>query len=87
MALTLDEERIKPETPEANLWRAVIDQAIGYLAQGKLRAAAIEWFASAARGPGSLRWACDHLDLNASAVWRALNKAGEKHAQTRGVVI
>ena len=78
MELTLHQQQIKTDIPEANLWRAVIDQAIGDLAQTKLRAAALDWFASAARGPGSFRWACDHLDLNASAVWRALNKAGEK---------
>jgi hypothetical protein len=74
MELTLQEERIKTELPEANLWRAVINQAIDDLSQAKLRQASLEWFASTARGPGTFQWACDQLDLNASAVWVALNK-------------
>jgi hypothetical protein len=77
MKLTFHEERIKTENPDANLWRAVIDQAIEDLSQPRLRQAAVNWFASTARGPGSFRWACDHLDLNPSAVWAALNKAND----------
>jgi hypothetical protein len=64
------EERIKTEISDANLWRAVIDQAIEDLSQPKLRQAAVDWFASTAQGPGSFRWACDYLDLNSSAVWQ-----------------
>jgi hypothetical protein len=71
------EERIKTELPDANLWRAVIDQAIEDLSQPNLRQAAVDWFTSSAQGPGSFRWACDHLDLNPSAVWAALEKAKE----------
>ena len=71
------EERINTEIPDANLWRAVIDQAIEDLSQPKLRQAAVDWFTSSAQGPGSFRWACDHLDLNPSAVWEALKKAKE----------
>jgi hypothetical protein len=77
MKLTLQEERIKTENPDANLWRAVIDKAIEDLSQPKLRQAAVDWFASTAHEPGSFRWACDHLDLNPSAVWAALNNAKE----------
>jgi hypothetical protein len=71
------EERITTEIPDANLWRAVIDQAIEDLSQPNLRQAAVDWFTSSAQGPGSFRWACDHLDLNPSAVWAALEKAKE----------
>ena len=77
MELTLQNERIKTEIPDANLWRAVIDQAIEDLSQPKLRQAAVDWFASTAHEPGSFRWACDHLDLNPSAVLAALNKSKE----------
>ena len=77
MNLTLQEERIKTEIPDANLWRAVIDQAIEDLSQPKQRQAAVDWFASTSHNPGSFRWACDHLDLNPSAVWAALKKAKE----------
>ena len=59
---------IKTEIPDANLWRAVIDQAIEDLSQPKLRQAAVESFTSSTQEPGSFRWACDHLDLNPSAV-------------------
>jgi hypothetical protein len=77
MNLTLQEERIKTANPDANLWRAVIDQAIEDLSQPKQRQAAVDWFASTSHNPGSFRWACDHLDLNPSAVWAALKKAKE----------
>jgi hypothetical protein len=77
MKLTLQEERIKTENPDANLWRAVVEQAIEDLSQPRLRQAAMTWFTSSARGPGSFHWACDHLDLNPAAVWSALNKAKE----------
>ena len=71
------EERIKTEIPDANLWRAVIDQAIEDLSQPKLRQAAVDWFGSTTQQPGSFRWACDHLDLNPAVVWSALKKAKE----------
>jgi hypothetical protein len=77
MKLTFQEERIKTENSDANLWRAVIDQAIEDLSQPRLHQAAVAWFTSTAHGPGSFRWACDHLDLNPSAVWAALNKAND----------
>jgi hypothetical protein len=75
MKQALEQERIKPDPPEANLWRAVIGQAIDDLSQPALQQAAVEWLASTAHGPGSFRWACDHLDLNPAAVWAALNHA------------
>ncbi len=77
MKQTLEQEQIKNEIPEADLWRAVIDQAIDDLSQPKLHRAAVEWLASTGHGPGSFRWACDHLDLNPTAVWGALNKAND----------
>jgi hypothetical protein len=46
------EERIKTEIPDANLWRAVIEQAVEDLSQPKLRQAAVDWFTSSAQGPG-----------------------------------
>lgn len=73
MDLTIKENQFK--IPEANLWVAVIDQAVEDLSQPSLRQAAMQWLSSTARGLGSFRWACDHLDLNASAVRVALNKS------------
>ncbi len=64
----LQEERINTPTAEANLWLAVIDQAIEDLWDPDLREAALEWFASTSDRPASFRWICDYLDLNASAV-------------------
>jgi hypothetical protein len=69
----LIEERIETKTPEAELWRAVIDQAIDDLSDPDLGEATIEWFTSASDEPGTFRWICVHLDLNASAVWAALS--------------
>jgi hypothetical protein len=68
----LNEERIETKTPEAELWRAVIDQAIDDLSDPDLGEAAVEWFTSVSEQPTSFRWVCHHLDLNASAVWSAL---------------
>ena len=68
----LNKERIETKTPEAELWRAVIDQAIDDLSDPNLREAAVEWFTSVSEQPGTFRWVCHHLDLNASAVWSAL---------------
>jgi hypothetical protein len=75
--------------PEAGLWVAVIDQAVEDLSHPNLCQAAVQWFYSTARGPGSFRWACDHLDLNASAVRAALNKSKEleKTLTTPGAVL
>jgi hypothetical protein len=81
-----EQERIKVDVPEANLWRAVIGQAIDDLSQPVLRLAAMDWLGSTAHGPGSFRWACDHLDLDPEAVSAALNKANdwEKSRSTFG---
>jgi hypothetical protein len=68
----LQQERIKTSTSEANLWLAVIYQAIEDLSDPDLRQAALEWFASTSDRPASFRWICDHLDLNASAVCSAV---------------
>jgi hypothetical protein len=68
----LQEERIEIKTPEAELWRAVIDQAINDLSDPDLGEATVEWFTSASDRPGTFRWICDHLNLNASAVWTSL---------------
>ena len=68
----LQEERIKIESPEAELWRAVINQAIDDLSDPDLGEATVEWFTSVSEQPGTFRWICAHLDLNASAVWSAL---------------
>jgi hypothetical protein len=68
----LNEERIETKTPEAELWRAVIDQAIDDLSDPDLREAAVEWFTSVSEQPSTFRWVCQHLDLDASAVWSAL---------------
>ena len=70
----LQEERIQTETPEADLWCAVIERAIGDLSDPDLGQATLEWFASASDQPGTFRWICEHLDLNASAVWAALTQ-------------
>ena len=68
------EERIKTPTSEANLWLAVIDQAIEDLSDPDLREAALQWFASTSDRLASFRWICDYLDLNASAVCAALRR-------------
>jgi hypothetical protein len=70
----LNKERIETKTPEAELWRAVIDQAIDDLSDPDLGEAAVEWFTSVSEQPGTFRWVCEHLDLNASAVWSALSQ-------------
>ena len=70
----LQEERINTPTAEANLWLAVIEQAIEDLSDPDLREAALEWFASTSDRPASFRWICDYLDLNASAVCIALTR-------------
>jgi hypothetical protein len=74
----LIEERIETKTPEAELWRAVIDQAIDDLSDPDLGEATIEWFTSASDEPGTFRWICVHLDLNASAVWAALSQRKDR---------
>jgi hypothetical protein len=68
----LNDERIETKTPEAELWRAVIDQAIADLSDPDLGEAAVEWFTSVSEEPGTFRWICEHLDLDASAVRSAL---------------
>jgi hypothetical protein len=68
----LNEERTDTKRPEAELWRAVIDQAIADISDPDLGEAAVEWFTSVSEQPGTFRWVCEHLDLNASAVWSAL---------------
>ena len=70
----LQEERINTPTAEANLWLAVIDQAIEDLSDPDLREAALEWFGSTSYSPASFCWICDYLDLNASAVCIALTR-------------
>jgi hypothetical protein len=74
----LNEERIETKTPEAELWRAVIDQAIDDLSDPDLGEATIEWFTSALDEPGTFRWICVHLDLNAAAVWAALSQRKDR---------
>jgi hypothetical protein len=74
----LTEGRIETKTPEAELWRAVIDQAIDDLSDPDLGEATIEWFTSASDEPGTFRWICVHLDLNASAVWAALSQRKDR---------
>jgi hypothetical protein len=68
----LNKERIETTSPEAELWRAVIDQAIDDLSDPDLGEAAVEWFTSVSEQPGTFRWVCEHLDLDASAVRSAL---------------
>jgi hypothetical protein len=77
----LNEERIETTSPEAELWRAVIDQAIDDLLDPDLGEGAVEWFTSVSEEPGTFRWVCNHLDLNASAFWSALIK--RKHPKNR----
>jgi hypothetical protein len=77
----LNEEGIDTTSPEAELWRAVIDQAIDDLSDPDLGQAAVEWFTSVSEQPGTFRWVCHHLDLNASAVWSAL--INRKHRKNR----
>ena len=74
----LNEERIETKTPEAELWRSVIDQAIDDLSDPDLGEAAVEWFTSVSEEPGTFRWVCEHLDLNASAVWSALRQRKDR---------
>jgi hypothetical protein len=68
----LNKERIETTSPEAELWRAGIDQAIDDLSNPDLGEGAVEWCTSVSEQPGTFRWVCEHLDLNASAVWSAL---------------
>ena len=68
----LNDERIEPRSPEAYLWRAVMEQAIDDLSDPDLGEAAVEWFTSVSEEPSSFRWVCEHLNLDASAVWAAL---------------
>jgi len=68
------DERIKIETPEANLWWAVIDQAIEDLLDPDLNESTIMWFTSASDQPATFLWICVHLDLDASAVRAALKQ-------------
>jgi hypothetical protein len=42
----LNEERTDTKSPEAELWRAVIDQAIDDLLDPDFGEAAVEWFTS-----------------------------------------
>ena len=70
----LQEGRIKTETPEADLWRAVIEQGIEDLSDPDLRESTVRWFMSASDQPATFRWICVHLDLDAAAVWAALEK-------------
>ncbi len=72
----LQKERIRTETPEAGLWRAVIELAIVDLSDPDLREATLKWFTSASDQPMTFRWICVHLDLDASAVWAALKQRG-----------
>jgi hypothetical protein len=65
-------ERNETRTPEAELWRAVMDQAIDDLSDPDLGEATVEWFTSVSEKPGTFRWVCEHLNLNASAVWSAV---------------
>ena len=79
----LDEERIETKCPEAELWRAVINQAIDDLSDPDLREAALEWFTLVSEKPGTFRWVCHHLDLNASAVWSALMQRRDRKNRTK----
>jgi hypothetical protein len=74
----LQEERIQTETPEADLWRAVIEQAIEDLSDPDLNESTVQWFTSASDHPASFRWICVLLDLDASAVWAALKQRGSR---------
>jgi hypothetical protein len=76
-----NEQRIETTSPEAELWRAVIDQAIDDLSDPDLGEGAVEWFTSVSEQPGCFRWVCQHLDLDASAVWSAL--INRKHRKNR----
>jgi hypothetical protein len=70
----LQADRIKADTPEADLWRAVIEQAIEDLSEPDLEELTVKWFTSASDQPMTFRWICVHLDLDASAVWAALKQ-------------
>jgi hypothetical protein len=74
----LTEERIELQTPEAELWRAVIDQAMADLSDPDLSEAAVSWFTSVSEESCSFRWVCEHLNLNASAVWSALARRNDR---------
>jgi hypothetical protein len=67
-------EVLREAIPEANLWIAVIDQALADLSSQSQRAAAARWVESDRCDPGSFRWACDLLDLNVNAVRAALSR-------------
>ena len=73
-AQILQGERFKIETPEAGLWRAVIELAIVDFSDPDLRESTLKWFMSESNEPMTFRWICVHLDLDSSAVWTALKK-------------
>ena len=70
----LQEEQNRGNTPEADLWRAVIEQAIEDLSDPDLNESTMRWFTSASEQQATFRWICVHLDLDASAVWAALKQ-------------
>jgi hypothetical protein len=63
-----DVEVVRKQIPEANLWVAVLDQAIEDILNPCRREAAIHWLLSDSRKIGNFRWVCEHLDLNPHAV-------------------
>ena len=62
----------KPELPEIRLWEAMIYRALDDLRHEKRRGAALQWVLSNEEYTGSFRWVCNALDLNSSAVRRAV---------------
>ena len=79
----LNEERIEPQSPEAELWRAVMEQAIDDLSDPDLGEAAVKWFTSVSEEPSTFRWVCEHLNLDASAVWFALAQRNDRKSPAK----
>lgn len=75
--------------PEHALWRAVLFQAIADLRVSVqrrhrfLRRQALAWLLSKQREPGSFKWTCDLLDLNAAAVQSVALQLSGAQAQKR----
>jgi hypothetical protein len=56
---------------ERQLWTAVLGLAFDDLRNKNMHNRARLWFTSNNSGPGSFRWICENLELNARAIRRA----------------
>jgi hypothetical protein len=83
-------ETHKPQTPEVDLWRAVLEQSLkdlngdkcgAHLGQNVAREAR-DWFSSDDEDAGSFHFVCGVLNLNPEAVRDALRARG---VPTRGL--